>query len=310
MNEPLFTVVIPLYNKEDYIVKSVQSVLEQTYRNFELLIVDDGSTDTSLTRLKNISDPRFRILQKANGGVSSARNFGIRQGKGHYVAFLDADDEYEADFLKEIALLLARFPEVSAAATAYFIKHGTQKTKSFMPADLPVKGTVVKEFFKNWTTGAFFFTSSIVVEREYFYNNDKWFPEGEYMGEDQEIWFHLAEHGSIAYIGKCLSNYNIGVENSLTKSNKLTDELPFVTRLRARTKGSPEELYKLMFLQKYDLERAINNALIGNKKLACSLLNKYGYALTFLRLKAILLILLISPMFLINTARKLKRYYY
>lgn len=307
MQEPTFTVVIPLYNKEDYIVKSVQSVLNQTFIDFELLVIDDGSSDSSLKKLQGISDLRLRIIKKKNGGVSSARNFGINHARGKYVAFLDADDEYEENYLREVELLFNRFPESSAAATAFFIKRGQLKTRCVVPQGVPEKGMVITDFFTKWSMGAFFFTSSITVKTEYFKNNNKWFPEGESMGEDQEIWFHLAEYGAIAYIPMHLSNYNIEVENSLTRSSKLTEELPFVTRLRATINGEKQDRSKLLFLQKYDLERAVNNALVGNKKLAFSILRKHCMSFEFLKLRCMLFALLVLPRAIIDIAIKLKR---
>lgn len=88
----MISVIIPLYNKESAIKKTVESVLNQTYRDFELLIINDGSTDNSLEVLSKFKDQRIRIISKPNGGVSSARNYGIKNAKGNYIFFLDADD--------------------------------------------------------------------------------------------------------------------------------------------------------------------------------------------------------------------------
>lgn len=95
----LFTVVVPLYNKADVIVRTVESVLSQTYSNIEVVIVDDGSTDGSVAALENIQDDRMRIYAQDNGGVSVARNFGISVSKGEYICFLDADDVLNVCFL-------------------------------------------------------------------------------------------------------------------------------------------------------------------------------------------------------------------
>ena len=92
INYPIFSVVIPLYNKEDYILQTVQSVLDQTDPDFELLVVNDGSTDSSQQRLSAITDPRMRIINRFNKGKGAARNTGIWEAKGEYVVFLDADD--------------------------------------------------------------------------------------------------------------------------------------------------------------------------------------------------------------------------
>ncbi|MBD3885468.1 glycosyltransferase family 2 protein [Phormidium tenue FACHB-886] len=86
------TVIIPVYGVERYIAATVQSVLAQTYENFELLIVDDGSPDRSIEICRQFTDPRIRILQQPNGGPAAARNLGIREATGEYIALLDGDD--------------------------------------------------------------------------------------------------------------------------------------------------------------------------------------------------------------------------
>ena len=95
------SVVIPLYNKQKAVVHTVQSVLNQTVSDFELIVVDDGSTDNSLAVVKAIKDERVRFIHKENGGVSSARNVGIKVAKGQYVALLDGDDYWDSTFLEE-----------------------------------------------------------------------------------------------------------------------------------------------------------------------------------------------------------------
>ena len=87
------SVIVPLYNKEKFIRATINSVLQQTYKDFELIIVDDGSTDDSASVVKAIKDPRIRFVQKLNEGVSVARNTGIKESNGEWLLFLDADDE-------------------------------------------------------------------------------------------------------------------------------------------------------------------------------------------------------------------------
>lgn len=307
MINPRFSVVIPLYNKEDYILTSVESVLRQSFIDFEVLVVDDGSTDNSCTRLENITDPRLKILHKSNGGVSSARNMGIKHAQGQYVAFLDADDEYENDFLLEVSSLFERFPQVDAGATAYFRCRRGQKKPSYIPENIPDTGGLITDFFRHWASDSFFCASSIVVKTNYFHEHDKWFPEGEAMGEDQEVWFHIAEHSLLAYLPICLSNYNLGIENSLTTTNKFTSELPFVTRLKKRVTNDTVLPGQMLYLHKYDIERAINNALSGKKPEGFKLLKEHGLSFAFIKLRLLLVILLITPVSVINALRRLRR---
>jgi glycosyltransferase involved in cell wall biosynthesis len=92
--EPLITVIMPVYNGSTWIQLSIQSVVNQTHRNLELLVIDDGSTDGTVEIVKNIHDSRIRLIQQPNGGTASARNNGIMQAHGEYIAFLDADDQW------------------------------------------------------------------------------------------------------------------------------------------------------------------------------------------------------------------------
>lgn len=99
--EKLVSIIMPVYNSENYLSKAIESVLNQKYKNLELLAVNDGSTDNSLKILKEFEkkDNRLRILSKKNGGISSARNYGLKYANGEYVCFIDNDDEYDSNLL-------------------------------------------------------------------------------------------------------------------------------------------------------------------------------------------------------------------
>ena len=104
-----FSVVIPLYNKEAYVAKTLNSVLNQTYRNFEVIIVNDCSTDNSLDVVKAARDHRIKIIEHSeNKGLSASRNTGINAATHLYIAFLDADDYWDSTYLETI-LVSSRF---------------------------------------------------------------------------------------------------------------------------------------------------------------------------------------------------------
>ena len=107
------SVVIPLYNKAASITSTIQSVLAQSYPYFEIVIIDDGSSDNSVQKVRLIDDKRIKLISKQNGGVSSARNEGIRQAQYDYIAFLDADDLWKPTYLEELVKLITDFPEAS-----------------------------------------------------------------------------------------------------------------------------------------------------------------------------------------------------
>ena len=110
----LFSVVIPTYNRAAFVTKTIQTFLQQTYTNFEIIVVDDGSKDNTEEMVQTISDPRFRYFKKENGERGAARNFGLSQAKGNYVNFFDSDDIAYPNHLQVAAEVIneKHFPEV------------------------------------------------------------------------------------------------------------------------------------------------------------------------------------------------------
>lgn len=111
MTQPLITVIIPAYNCEDFIRHAIESVLNQTYRNIELIVVDDGSTDRTPQVVSRYGD-NVKYIKQANGGVSKSRNTGIRHSRGEYIAFLDADDIWDRNKLEIQMICFRKYPEV------------------------------------------------------------------------------------------------------------------------------------------------------------------------------------------------------
>ena len=106
----MFSIVIPLYNKENSIQSTLKSILSQTYQKFEIVVVDDGSTDSSAEKVLEIFDERIRLIRKENGGVCSARNRGIKEAKYDYIALLDADDTWDENYLNEQVKMINDYP--------------------------------------------------------------------------------------------------------------------------------------------------------------------------------------------------------
>ena len=116
-----YSVVIPLYNKEHFIKKAIQSVLKQSFQDFEIIIVDDGSTDRSLEIARKFESEKLKVYTQPNQGVSVARNKGIENASGEYIAFLDADDTWNMDYLETIDELTTSYPESDIYVTAYAV---------------------------------------------------------------------------------------------------------------------------------------------------------------------------------------------
>ncbi len=299
MNSPYFSIVIPLYNKEEYIEKCIKSVLDQSFTSFEIIVIDDGSTDNSSNFVKNFENDKIRYFKQENSGVSAARNNGIKLSKGQYVSFLDADDWYEKECLSTIYLLSKNYSHADAIVSAYYKHINGKITKSFIPNDfarINNGGVLIEDFYNIWSDGAFFYTSSCAIKRSYFQLHKKYFPELENMGEDQEMWFHLAENGKIIYTKLLLSNYNMATTNSLSYHTKIIQELPFITRLKNRIKKADFKYKKSAkkMIAVYELELAINNAIYGKKIDALNLLIKNIFSKKH-KLKVICFLLIILP---------------
>ena len=109
MNKTFISIIIPLYNAENYIYKNINSILNQTYTNFELIIVNDSSTDKSLNIVKSFDDERIKIFTKINEGTSKARNYGIKFATGDYILFIDADDYIECNALEKYIEVINKY---------------------------------------------------------------------------------------------------------------------------------------------------------------------------------------------------------
>jgi glycosyltransferase involved in cell wall biosynthesis len=121
---PLFSVIIPLFNKETIIERTIQSVLNQSFKDFELIIVNDGSTDCSMDVVRTIHDNRIVLVEQENGGPGKARNTGAEYSKGKWIVFLDADDELLPDALQTYASLADTHPEVDIFDCGQKLKNG------------------------------------------------------------------------------------------------------------------------------------------------------------------------------------------
>jgi len=127
----MFSIVIPLYNKQNSIRRAIASVLAQKYPHFELIIVDDGSTDDSFEMASAIQDPRICIVRQENRGGSAARNRGVAEAKYDWVAFLDGDDEWLPDFLMQMYKLCNDFPGYGIYGSANFRLDGKNTFRIF-----------------------------------------------------------------------------------------------------------------------------------------------------------------------------------
>lgn len=197
----MISVIIPLYNKGDEVGNTLDSVFCQTFQEFEIIIVDDGSTDNSLHVISSFSDPRIRIIQQQNQGVSAARNKGVLEAKFEFVAFLDADDEWELHHLEHRVELIKKFPLCSVFASAYKFRKYDKVESHIVLNKLSISGKdgVLDNYFDVAASShPPLWTSSVVVRKSALLDVGG-FPVGVIAGEDLLTWAKLATKFQIAY---------------------------------------------------------------------------------------------------------------
>ena len=221
MNNTSISVVIPLYNKESSIESTIQSVLKQSYQNFEIIVVDDGSTDNSVYYVKTFNDKRIRLIPKENGGVSSARNEGIRQAQYEYIAFLDADDLWKPAYLEEIVKLITDFPEASLWGIGYefLINNKSSRAEKSLPDNF--RGIIQNP----WTSAAHAYCTTSSCCRRQSLLAIGMFDERISYGEDIDVWWRLMLQYPAAYYNKSLAIYRFDEDNRLMNKQILLEKL-------------------------------------------------------------------------------------
>ena len=207
-----FSVIIPLFNKAPYIRKAVESVVGQTYNGWELVVVDDGSTDGSSDIVKSIDDSRIRHVRQDNAGVSAARNRGITESTAPFICFLDADDWWEPTFLEEMAGLIKRHPDAGIYGTGYYIvKNGKKRVAPIGVDEGFSEGEI--NYCKVYTKTLCMPLTSITVAmpRRVFEENGG-FKTHLKFGEDFDLWIRVALKHKVVLLNKPLCNYNQDVD--------------------------------------------------------------------------------------------------
>lgn len=256
------SVVIPLYNKGSYIARALNSVLAQTFRDFEVIVVDDGSTDDGAAIVKGFGDPRIRLIQQENQGVSAARNRGIEVARAELIAFLDADDEWLPGFLETIVHLRRKFPEAGVYATAFYT-HSRKRSNLLNLKAIPSKPWEgpIPRYFLTATYKEPISSSSVCIPRSVF-DNIGMFIERVWWGEDTEMWGRIALHYSIAFSWTYGAVYHFEATNRANEKRETVKEHPFTeTGLKyiseTREPISPTLLQDLLeYIEKTKLQTA------------------------------------------------------
>jgi glycosyltransferase involved in cell wall biosynthesis len=225
----MFSIVMPLYNKENDVRDTINSIINQSFTEFELLIVDDGSVDQSLNIISTIKDSRIKVIKQANQGVSAARNKGIENAKYNLIALIDADDLWENKFLEEIKLLINDFPEASIFGSAWAYLDSTKSIKK--PYSTIEKGYrgYVANYFTLAIENAFLTSSSVVFLKSSFYEIGR-FNEKLSIGEDIDLWIRFGLNKKIGFVNKTFAYYKID-SSEKTKLKKIEFERCLINNL-------------------------------------------------------------------------------
>ena len=208
----MFSVIIPLYNKAPYVAKAIESVLGQTYRDFEVIVIDDGSTDQSLEVAKTFENKSNTIISQPNSGVSTARNNGVKLAKHPYICFLDADDWWHPTFLEEMKRLITDFPDAGIYGSGYYIvKNGQER---IAPIGVPqgFERGIIDYCEVYAKTLCMPLTSISVVIPKHIFDEERGFKSQLKFGEDFDLWIRIALKHKVILVNKPLAYYNQDVD--------------------------------------------------------------------------------------------------
>ena len=265
-----FSVVIPMYNAERCIRRCIDSVISQTYQDYEIIIVDDGSNDNSNNVVRQYNDNRIHLITQSNDGVSAARNKGIKNCKGKYICFLDADDEWMSNHLDTINSLINEFPNDYFYTTCSntILLDGTIVSESdkLLNSVIVIDDIFEYELMKKNKIGRN--TCTTCVRKDAFF---KWgqFEEGVIRGEDEDMWYRILARSRMIVSSVVTVKRNRDFSNATRIQNYDTDII-FVHRRRElmaddtilpNKKANIEEIIK-----RYELTIARNYLKLGNKK--------------------------------------------
>jgi glycosyltransferase involved in cell wall biosynthesis len=243
LSNPKITVLMPVYNCELYIREAVDSILNQTFTNFEFLIIDDASTDATVAIIKTYNDPRIQLIEKPkNSGYTNSLNYGLSIAKGEYIARMDGDDiSLPERFAKQVAFLDANRDAVLCGALYQII--GTNKICNHPLTHEEIKVKLI--------SGCYIAHPTVMFRKAVFEKNKLEYDPKMEPAEDYDLWSRLVFLGEVANIGEVLLHYRVhSQQTSIVRSikqNKVSREI----RIRMLEKVTPilnSELYPLDFL--------------------------------------------------------------
>lgn len=220
MTKPFISVFIPVYNAEKYIGEAIKSILNQTYKNFELIIVDDGSTDNTIQVISKYKDERIRVIRnKKNMGIPFTRNRGLKEARGKYLVLMDADDVSYPTRIETQVNYMEKNPHIAAAGTAYKHIGNTKKKRVINKRGMPPNLTKIKLLFGSPLANATSILRLAIVREKNLKYDEEFF-----VAQDYNFWVELSRYGDLSVIPELLYNYRVGHMNITKKSRESHSE--------------------------------------------------------------------------------------
>ena len=267
---PFFTVIIPLYNKEKYIENAIKSIINQTFTDFELLIINDCSTDKSVEiASKFLSEKVHLIHHEKNSGLAATRNTGIKKATSNYVTFLDADDLWKPHFLEKIFHLFQNFPEARIFRTNYEeIWNKTIKKPHNGSESLPTDFAGYVNFFKINLKQGLYNHGSVCLHKE-VYEKVGFYNENIQLSQDLDFNIRANYHFKLAYDNSVQMSYFMQTDNQLTRSSLQNKTIPDYDNYEDWTKNN-SDLKKYLDFERYVLGKRLkkNNDFRWKKMIA------------------------------------------
>lgn len=256
-----FSVVIPLYNKADYIENTIKSILDQTFTDYEIIVINDGSTDNSVEKVQGFNDSRIQLYNQKNQGASIARNLGIEKAKNNYIAFLDADDLWMPNHLETLKILIQNFPNAGIFASRYELvfSNGKNYIPKFKGIPIDFEG-IIPDYFESSLTYPVATSSSIAIPKDIFKETGYFKPEIS-SGQDVDMWIRIASKYPVALSNKVTASYLHYIENSLSKTPILEKRLKDFNDYKQQEESNPS-LKK--YLDIYRIEYALQYKIAGD----------------------------------------------
>ncbi len=248
---PNVTVIIPLYNKARYILRALNSVAQQKYRDYEVIIVNDGSTDNSAELAENFGDPRFRVIHQKNAGPGAARNHGIAEARTPLIAFLDADDEWFPDHLETAVRIFEQNPALGCLTQGHVDEPGGKDAESMFRARGFREGIQNLEgetALKLHYMIAYMESQATVVRTELVRKWGGFYEERCTYGEDSFLWLKILLNEQVAYTLRATMAIHREASdlNLRSRHNKARPIEPFLAHPEALIEVCPPNLLPLL----------------------------------------------------------------